>query len=75
MHNLFRGCIVTVGTSALQSVEGRSKGGDDVDGAAALIRTMDALVRGCMIRSGNGSGEDKCNGGGDAVLNRIPAAL
>ncbi|GJS84635.1 hypothetical protein Tco_0751176 [Tanacetum coccineum] len=30
MHNLFRGGNVTSGTSALQSVEGRSKGGDDV---------------------------------------------
>ncbi|GJV52857.1 hypothetical protein Tco_1448598 [Tanacetum coccineum] len=56
MHNLFRGGNVTSRTSALQSVEDRIKGGDEVDGAVALIMTIDALVRGSTIGGGSGSG-------------------
>ncbi|GJW24379.1 hypothetical protein Tco_0038190 [Tanacetum coccineum] len=46
-----------------------------VDGATALIKTMDDLVHGSMIGGGNGSSEDKGNGGGDVVLNWISATL
>ncbi|GJV72486.1 hypothetical protein Tco_1492481, partial [Tanacetum coccineum] len=37
MHNLFRGGNVTSGTSTLQSVEGRSKGGEDVGNGMGKI--------------------------------------
>ncbi|GKA87089.1 hypothetical protein Tco_0808800, partial [Tanacetum coccineum] len=79
MHNLFQGGNVTSGTSALQPVEGRSKGGDYVgNGIGKSGGVPDGGVPGGSVPDrggGNGSGEDKGNGGGDAVLNRIPSAL
>ncbi|GKE50202.1 hypothetical protein Tco_1481460 [Tanacetum coccineum] len=65
MHNLFRGGNVTSGTSALQSVEGRSKGGYKVDGAAALIMAINALVCESIIGGGGGSGGDGIGNGDD----------
>ncbi|GJU13262.1 putative reverse transcriptase domain-containing protein [Tanacetum coccineum] len=51
--------------SALRLVEGRSKGGDSVDGAAALIMDTDALVFESMIGGGTGSGGGNTGKGSD----------
>ncbi|GJX87152.1 hypothetical protein Tco_0339166 [Tanacetum coccineum] len=57
---------------ALQSVKGRRKGGDGVDGATNLIMATDALVCGSTIGDGRGSGWEV---DGHLALNRIIAAL
>ncbi|GJX77441.1 hypothetical protein Tco_0324252, partial [Tanacetum coccineum] len=67
-HSLFRGSKQASRTSALRSVEGRSNGGDGVDGAAALIMATDALVRGSTIGDGSGSGWEV---DGASALSRI----
>ncbi|GJZ70841.1 hypothetical protein Tco_0634692 [Tanacetum coccineum] len=72
IHNLFRGGNVTSRASALQSVEGRSKGGYGVgngidksggvpdggvsDRGAKIYVAIDALVCGSTIGSGSGGG-------------------
>ncbi|GKA89258.1 hypothetical protein Tco_0811070 [Tanacetum coccineum] len=69
MHNLFQGDNVTSGTSALQSVEGRSKGSYEVDGAATLIMAIDALVCGRIASSGKGDigNSNDTGSGGDGI--------
>ncbi|GJX78807.1 hypothetical protein Tco_0326956 [Tanacetum coccineum] len=71
MHNLYRS-----GTSVLQSVEGRSKGGDDVGNGICKSGGIPngGVSDGSIPDRGGGSGS-VWEVDGDSALNRIIAAL
>ncbi|GKG01170.1 hypothetical protein Tco_0305875 [Tanacetum coccineum] len=72
MHNLFRGGNITSGTSALHSIEGRSKGGDDVGNG---IGKSGGIPDGGVSDGSIPDRGSRWKVDGDSALNWIIAAL